>query len=109
MQKTRNNLKNLINNTIFEQEDQEDDEDNYDELNRQSKELNNSDHLLKLKNDNLNFIVDREKIEENFHITHSKIQLADVTFKTMEKNILANHHIILCGIVPNLVNFILPL
>ncbi len=27
----------------------------------------------------------------------------------MEKNILATNHIVLCGMVPNLINFILPL
>jgi len=27
----------------------------------------------------------------------------------MEKNILATNHIVLCGLVPNLINFILPL
>jgi hypothetical protein len=62
-----------------------------------------------LKNDNLNFIGDRRKKEENYHITHNKILLSDVTFKTMEKNILATNHIVLCGMVPNLINFILPL
>jgi hypothetical protein len=49
------------------------------------------------------------KLEKKCHITHSKINIADVTFKTLEHNQIAMDHIILCGMVPNLINFVLPL
>jgi len=48
-------------------------------------------------------------LEEGFHVAPAKISLSDITFKSMENNILAHNHIILCGMVPNLKNFILPL
>ena len=49
------------------------------------------------------------KIEEKCHISKSKINLQDINFTTMENNILATNHIILCGLVPNLINFVMPL
>lgn len=65
----------------------------------------------KLKQENFNMPVANEysNMEGQYHMTHSKINLNDVTFKTMENNILATNHIILCGIVPNLLNFVQPL
>jgi len=65
----------------------------------------------KLKQENFNHHLTGEflNLEDGFHLSSSKINLSDVTFKTMENNILANNHIILCGLVPNLRNFILPL
>ena len=44
-----------------------------------------------------------------YHIAPTKISLGDVTFKSMRNNILATNHVILCGVVPNLSNFIAPL
>jgi hypothetical protein len=49
------------------------------------------------------------RIAEKCYISKEKINLKDVTFKTLEKNILAIDHIILCGLVPNLINFVVPL
>lgn len=65
----------------------------------------------KLKQENFNHHLTGEflNIEDGFHLSPSKINLPDVTFKTMENNILATQHIILCGLVSNLRNFVLPL
>lgn len=49
------------------------------------------------------------KIGEICYITKEKVNLKDVTFKTLEKNILATDHIIVSGMMPNLINFIMPL
>ena len=65
----------------------------------------------RLKQENFNHHLTGEflNLEEGFHLAPCKINLSDVTFKTMENNILATQHIILCGLVPNLRNFVLPL
>lgn len=42
-------------------------------------------------------------------MTKEKVNLMDVTFYSLEKNILAMNHIILCGMAHNLINFIIPL
>jgi len=65
----------------------------------------------KIKQENFNHHLTGEflNLEDGFHLSPSKINLPDVTFKTMENNILATQHIILCGLVPNLRNFVLPL
>lgn len=62
----------------------------------------------KLRQENY-FSGDWNKINEKCHISKSKINLQDVNFLTMENNILATNHIILCGLVQNLINFVLPL
>ncbi|CAD8157114.1 unnamed protein product [Paramecium pentaurelia] len=49
------------------------------------------------------------KIEKTSHLTNEKVGLKDVTFKTLQDSILAQNHVILCGLVANLINFILPL
>lgn len=69
------------------------------------------DIATKFKQENFSVPMSNEytKMEERYHMAHSKISINDVTFKSMENNILASNHIILCGIVPNLLNFVLPL
>ena len=42
-------------------------------------------------------------------MTNERVSLKDVTFKTLEDSILATNHVILCGMVSNLINFVLPL
>ena len=44
-----------------------------------------------------------------YFVASSKISLVDVTFTSMRNNILATNHVILCGLTPNLSNFIAPL
>ena len=65
----------------------------------------------KVKQENLNQNLTGEfiSLEDGFHLSPSKTLLIDVSFKTMENNILATNHIILCGLVSNLRNFVLPL
>ena len=64
-----------------------------------------------MKQENLKNILsgDLHGIAENCYITKDKILLKEVTFKTLENNILANKHIILAGLVDNLINFMMPL
>lgn len=89
--------------TVYQEDksDGEDDEDDEAEI----------QFPTKLKQENFNNHLTGEfwNLEESFHLAPSKINLLDVTFKTMENNILATNHIILCGLVPNLRNFVLPL
>jgi hypothetical protein len=88
---------NLESNTFGNTTDIDDDDDS---------EIN-----VKLRNENFKNFQSGEwtRIEERCHISSTKINLKDVTFTTMENNFLATDHIILCGMVPNLINFILPL
>lgn len=58
---------------------------------------------------NPNLMGDFINVEEGFHLSQIKINLPDVTWKSMDNHILATNHIILCGVVSNLRNFILPL
>lgn len=69
----------------------------------------NNDFSFKYNHDNLPLTEEWSRIEERCHISSSKIELKDITYKTMENNILATNHIILCGLVPNLINFVIPL
>lgn len=64
---------------------------------------------LKQENFNQNLTGEFISLEDGFHLSPSKTNLIDVSFKTMENNILATNHIILCGLVSNLRNFVLPL
>lgn len=48
-------------------------------------------------------------IQKNCYISKSRIELADVTYETMNGNLLAANHIILVGLVSNLHHFIVPL
>lgn len=64
---------------------------------------------VKQENFNQNLTGEFISLEDGFHLSPSKTNLIDVSFKTMENNILATNHIILCGLVSNLRNFVLPL
>ena len=65
---------------------------------------------LKYKENFRNFMqADINKIDQKCHLTNEKVSLKDVTFKTLEDSILAMNHVILCGLVSNLINFVLPL
>jgi len=48
-------------------------------------------------------------LEEKCHLAGSKVNVADITYKTLHNNILAENHIIICGIVPHMINFVMPL
>ena len=65
----------------------------------------------KFKQENFNQHLSGEfiNLEEGFHLSPTRTNLVDVTFKSMNDNILATGHIILSGLVSNLRNFILPL
>ncbi|EWS75923.1 calcium-activated potassium channel protein (macronuclear) [Tetrahymena thermophila SB210] len=52
---------------------------------------------------------DWNKIYEKCYTSKDKIHLKDVSFESLENNILAQNHIILCGAVDNFINFIMPL
>jgi hypothetical protein len=47
--------------------------------------------------------------EKLCHTTSYKINLSDVTYATMRNNILATNHIVMLGLVTNIVHFIMPL
>jgi hypothetical protein len=49
------------------------------------------------------------KLNHLWHVTNERVLLKDVTFKTLEDSILATNHVILCGMVSNLINFVQPL
>lgn len=87
--------------SFYTEDSQEDDEE----------EENATEIASKLKQENFNNYLsgDWNKMEEKCHISKCKIHLQDVNFLTMENNILATNHIILCGLVPNLINFVHPL
>ena len=68
-----------------------------------------SEFPVKFKHENFNIAGEWSKIEEKCHISPTKTNLQDVTFKSMENHLSATNHILLCGIVPNLINFVLPL
>jgi hypothetical protein len=42
-------------------------------------------------------------------MTNEKVSLKDVSFKSLEGSILASNHVLLCGLVSNLINFVVPL
>ena len=48
-------------------------------------------------------------IKSNCHIIKNGRSLADITFNTLENDILINNHIILCGLSYNLHKFFIPL
>jgi len=52
---------------------------------------------------------EQNKVRSNCHTVIKSINLPDVTFKSMESNILAKNHIILCGMADNLSKFVIPL
>ncbi|KRX03636.1 hypothetical protein PPERSA_04188 [Pseudocohnilembus persalinus] len=52
---------------------------------------------------------EQNKWFQECYTTKERINLKDVTFKTLQNNILAIDHIILCGLENNLLNFLIPL
>jgi len=58
---------------------------------------------------NQNIDSELNSVRENCHTVRNAININDVTFKSMEKNILAKNHIILCGMADNLSKFVIPL
>ena len=96
---------NLTKNVTTMQFDERSDEEDNDD------DQQDGQFPTRLKQENFNHQLTGEflNLDDGFHLAPSKINLADVTFKTMENNILATQHIILCGLVPNLRNFVLPL
>ena len=81
---------------------------NNDHQSEHSSESDENEELEgeKIKNQLISDILLTEKI---CHTTSYKIALSDVTYTTMKNNILATNHIIMAGLVSNLVHFIMPL
>jgi hypothetical protein len=48
-------------------------------------------------------------IEKYCYTTSNRIELNDVSYSTMKNNILATNHIIVAGMINNLVHFVIPL
>jgi hypothetical protein len=86
--------KDLINKVASASSDDDDDEGEHETDRTNMKPQLISDILL---------------TEKVCHTTSYKINLSDVTYATMRNNILATNHIVMLGLVTNIVHFIMPL
>jgi potassium large conductance calcium-activated channel subfamily M alpha protein 1 len=89
--------------------DEDDDEPNEDEEDGLSDVDKGPNEKYKQENFRSFLQTDFNKIHQKCHLTNEKVSLKDVTFRTLEDSILAMNHVILCGLVSNLINFVLPL
>ena len=90
----------------------QDDDDGMAHLFEEDEEEENDDNFnMRLKQENFKnfFTGEWNRVAEKCYMTQDKVNLKDVTFLTLQNNILANNHIILCGMVHNLMYFIMPL
>jgi len=71
-------------------------------------ELAKQNHMGESEEDN-NIVQNPENDLNLLHATDEIVNIEDITFTTLENKMLAENHIIICGIVENIKCFVLPL
>ena len=100
-----------IEQQLNQQENEEEEEEDPEGENTDSNNTRKKPSKLKFKHENFrNFLqTDVNRIDQKCHMTNEKVSLKDVSFKNLEGSILASNHVLLCGLVSNLINFVVPL
>jgi hypothetical protein len=100
--------KTMTNITTVDSDDNSSDDEDESE-NGTSKNKDSSSNIDKANSTLSIGLSELPEIEKRCHMSPIRVNLADVTFETMYNSELADQHILVCGLVANLFNFVMPL